>query len=152
MQGSLKAKLMRTGSKCVGLPLTILLTKAFYLRCYWQELFYLSTSDRKWRGKEEVGKGTKERHITKYQNKKLKTVWPFWLEYTCLEYRLPRWHSGQECACGCRRPRFHPWVGKIPWRRNGNPLQPSRPGNMVGRGACGLQSLGSQKSWTGLSG
>ena len=22
----------------------------------------------------------------------------------------------------CRRPRFNPWVGKIPWRRNGNPF------------------------------
>jgi len=28
--------------------------------------------------------------------------------------------SGKEAACQCRRRRrrqFHPWVGKIPWRR-----------------------------------
>ena len=33
---------------------------------------------------------------------------------------LPRWLSGKELACQCRRCRrltFHPWVGKIPWRR-----------------------------------
>ena len=29
---------------------------------------------------------------------------------------LPRWLSGKESACQCRRPGFHPWVGKIPWR------------------------------------
>ena len=30
---------------------------------------------------------------------------------------LPRWLSGKESACQCRRHRFDPWVGKIPWRR-----------------------------------
>ena len=30
---------------------------------------------------------------------------------------LPRWLSGQEPACQCRRCGIHPWVGKIPWRR-----------------------------------
>ena len=32
----------------------------------------------------------------------------------------PRWHSGKESACQCRRlkrHRFNPWVGKIPWSR-----------------------------------
>ena len=27
---------------------------------------------------------------------------------------LPRWLSGKESACQCRRPRFDPWIGKIP--------------------------------------
>ena len=39
---------------------------------------------------------------------------------------LPRWRSGRESACQCtrhRRRRFDPWVRKIPWRRDGNPLQ-----------------------------
>ena len=34
--------------------------------------------------------------------------------------RLPSWHSGQECACQCRRHERHGfdlWVRKIPWRR-----------------------------------
>ena len=31
---------------------------------------------------------------------------------------FPRWLSGKECPCQCRRPGFDPWVGKIPWRRD----------------------------------
>ena len=31
--------------------------------------------------------------------------------------RLPRWLSSKESAGQCRRHRFDPWVGKIPWRR-----------------------------------
>ena len=37
---------------------------------------------------------------------------------------LPRWFSGKESACQCRRHRrhgFYPWVGKIPWRRKWQP-------------------------------
>ena len=37
-----------------------------------------------------------------------------------------RWHSDKESTSHCRRWRrgeFDPWVGKIPWGRNGNPLQ-----------------------------
>ena len=37
---------------------------------------------------------------------------------------LPRWHSGKESACQCRRCRrcrFHPWVRKIPWIRKRQP-------------------------------
>ena len=30
---------------------------------------------------------------------------------------LPRQLSGKESACQCKRHRFNPWVGKIPWRR-----------------------------------
>ena len=30
---------------------------------------------------------------------------------------IPRWFSGKESACQCRRHRFDPCVGKIPWRR-----------------------------------
>ena len=30
---------------------------------------------------------------------------------------LPKWPSGKEFACQCRRCRFDPWVRKIPWRR-----------------------------------
>ena len=31
------------------------------------------------------------------------------------------WCSGKESACQCRRHRFNPWVGKIPWRRAWQP-------------------------------
>ena len=29
----------------------------------------------------------------------------------------PRWPSDKESICQCRRWRFDPWVGNIPWRR-----------------------------------
>ena len=34
-----------------------------------------------------------------------------------LFFLLPWWFSGKEPTCQCRRCGFHPWVGKIPWRR-----------------------------------
>ena len=40
------------------------------------------------------------------------------------EKGLPRWLSGKESACQCRRCKRHgfdPWVGKIPWRRKWQP-------------------------------
>ena len=48
------------------------------------------------------------------QTERGQTVWYI------LGTRLPRWHSGKESACQCRRCkrcRFDPGVGKIPWRR-----------------------------------
>ena len=43
--------------------------------------------------------------------------------------------SGKEPACGCRRCGFDPWVGKIPWRRAGQPTPAFLPGNPLVRGA-----------------
>ena len=34
-----------------------------------------------------------------------------------IKYGLPWWLSGKESLCQCRRCRFHPRVGKIPWSR-----------------------------------
>ena len=34
---------------------------------------------------------------------------------------LPRWHSGKESTCQCRRYGFHLWVRKIPWSRKWQP-------------------------------
>ena len=51
---------------------------------------------------------------------------------------FPGGTSGKEPACQCRRHKRHgfdPWVGKIPWRRHGNPLQYSCPENPMDRGA-----------------
>ena len=48
-----------------------------------------------------------------------------WTELTKQTQGLSRQLSGKESACQCRsckRHRFHPWVGKIPWRRNGKKL------------------------------
>ena len=49
----------------------------------------------------------------------------------CLQYvnwGLPWWLSGKEPACQCRRCRFEPWVGKIPWRRKWHPTPVFLPG------------------------
>ena len=54
-------------------------------------------------------------------------------------YMLPKWFSGKESACQCRRRKrcgFNPWVGKIPWRRAWQPLQHSFLEN-----PCGWRSL-----------
>ena len=37
--------------------------------------------------------------------------------------RLPRWHSGKESACQCRRHGFDHWVRRSPGEGNGKPLQ-----------------------------
>ena len=48
---------------------------------------------------------------------------------------LPRWLSGKESTGQSRRLRFHPRVGKIPWRREWQPTPAFLPGNPVDRGA-----------------
>jgi len=47
---------------------------------------------------------------------------------------LPRWHSGKESACQCRRRGFSLWVGKIPREGNGSPFQYSCLENPMDRG------------------
>ena len=41
--------------------------------------------------------------------------------FLTLIYGLPRWLSGRQSACQCRRCRFKPWVGKISWKRKWQP-------------------------------
>ena len=60
---------------------------------------------------------------------------------------FPRWLSGKESSCQCkrhRRHRFDPWVKKIPWERNGQPTPVFLPGKSPGR----LQSTGCKESDT----
>ena len=45
------------------------------------------------------------------------------------------WLSGKESALLMRRWRFHPWVGKIPYRRKWHPTQIFLPGKSLDRGA-----------------
>ena len=57
----------------------------------------------------------------------------------------------KEPACQCRRhqrDRFDPWVGKIPWRRHGSPLQYSCLENPVDRGARQATVHRVTQSWT----
>ena len=63
---------------------------------------------------------------------------------------FPGGTGGKEPACQCRRhkrPRFHPWVGKIPWRRSWQPTPVFFPGESPWtEKPGGLQSIGSQES------
>ena len=48
----------------------------------------------------------------------------------------PRWCSGKESVCQCRRCkrlRFYPWVGKILWRRKWQPTPVFLPGESHGQ-------------------
>ena len=67
-----------------------------------------------------------------------------WSHRVCLSLAVwplagpPRWLSGKETACWCRRcrgHRFNPRVGKIPWRRGWQPTPVSCLGNPTDRGA-----------------
>ena len=59
--------------------------------------------------------------------------------------RLPRWFSGKESVCQCRRHRFDPQVRKIPWRRKWQPTPVFLPGafqgqrNLMGYSPWGLK-------------
>ena len=67
-------------------------------------------------------------------------------------YRLPRWCSGKEFTYQCRRckrRRFNPWVGKIPWRRKWEPTSVFSPEKFHGhRSLAGYSPWGWKKSDT----
>ena len=48
---------------------------------------------------------------------------------------FPRWLSGKEPTCQCRRCGFDLWVRKIPWQRKWQPTPGFLPGNPMERGA-----------------
>ena len=64
-------------------------------------------------------------------------------------HRLPRWHSGKESACQCKRcrkPGFDTWVRKIPWRRKWHPTSVFFPGKSHGqRSLVGYSPWGRKK-------
>ena len=69
---------------------------------------------------------------------------------------LPRWLSGKESACQCRRHRrcgFDPWVGKIPWSRKWQPTLVFLPGesygqrSLVGYNPWGLRAGHDWSNW-----
>ena len=59
---------------------------------------------------------------------------------------LPRWLSGKESACQCRRYKFDLWVGKIPWRRKWQPTPVFSPGEFHGQRSLVGSPQGSQSS------
>ena len=68
-------------------------------------------------------------------------------------WRIPRWLSAIESACkwkGQRRSEFDPWVEKVHWGGNGNPLQYSCLDNAMDRGAWQATVNGITESRTRL--
>ena len=69
---------------------------------------------------------------------------------------FPGGAGAKEPACQCRRHkrhRFDPWLGKMPWRRHGNPLRYSCQENPMDRGAwratvCGVTKSRHGHDWT----
>ena len=60
---------------------------------------------------------------------------------------LPWWLNDEESACQCRRPRFSPWVGKIPWRRQWQLNPVFLPGKSHGqRSLVGYRPQGRKES------
>ena len=53
--------------------------------------------------------------------------------YCLRSFGLPWWLSGKESTCQCRRHKFDPWVGKVPWRRKWQPTPVFLPGKSHGR-------------------
>ena len=70
------------------------------------------------------------------------------LNYSGYTLALPRWLSGKELTCQCRRHRFDPWVRKIPWRRKRKLVQYSCLENPMDREAWWPTVHGVAKSWT----
>ena len=58
---------------------------------------------------------------------------------------FPRWLSGKESACQCRRLGFKAWVRKIPWRRKWQPTPVFLPGKSHGQRSLAGYSLWGRK-------
>ena len=71
-----------------------------------------------------------------------------------LQVGLPRWCSGKESTCQCRRCKgcsFNPWVGKIRWRRKWQPTPAFLPGKFHGQRSLAGYSLWGHKQSDALS-
>ena len=61
---------------------------------------------------------------------------------------LPRWLSGKELTCQCRRPGFDPWRSKMPWRRKWQPTPVFLPGESHGqKSLVGQRNLAGYSPW-----
>ena len=73
-----------------------------------------------------------------------------WVNKRLLFFGLPRWCSGTESSCQCRRHKrrgFDPWVRKIPWRRKWQSTPVFLPGKSHGRrGLVGYHPWGHKES------
>ena len=67
-----------------------------------------------------------------------------WLSSSSIH--LPRWLSGKDPACWCRRREFNPRVRKIPWKRKWQPTPGFLPGESHGQRSLAGYSPGGLKS------
>ena len=71
-------------------------------------------------------------------------------EFGINRYKFPGGASGKEYTCQYRRyrrPRFDPWVGKMPWRRKWQPSPVFLPGKSHGQtGLVGYSPWGCRES------
>ena len=84
----------------------------------------------------------------------MKNSWEIYNDIMHVCVWLPRWLNSKEFACQFRRHKrlgVDPWVGNIPCRWNGNPLQYSCLENPMDRGTWWAAVHGVAKSWTWLS-
>ena len=64
-----------------------------------------------------------------------------------IKHGLPRWLSGKESACQCRRLGFDPWVREIPWRKKWQPTLVFLSGEFHGqRSLVGYNPWGHKES------
>ena len=60
-----------------------------------------------------------------------------------LHFHFTWWFSGKEFHLQCRRPGYHSWVGKIPWRQKGQPTPVKKavhgPLLIIGKGTKNAQ-------------
>ena len=64
---------------------------------------------------------------------------------------LPRWLSGKELTCQCRRRRFDSWVRKIPWRKAWKSTPGFLPGEFHGQRSLAGYSPIQLRSWTDMT-
>ena len=73
---------------------------------------------------------------------------------TSCDFNAPGGTSGKEPTCQCRRckrPGFYPWIRKIPWRREWQPIPVFLPGKSHGqRSLVDYTVHGMAKNWTWL--
>ena len=97
-----------------------------------------------------------QRSLVGYKSIGLQRVRHNWSYLACMQVSLglPRWFSGKESTCQCRRwkrPGFYPWVRKIPGVGNGNPLHCSCLENSMDREAWWARVHGAANNWTSLN-
>ena len=69
----------------------------------------------------------------------------------CMFIGLPRWLSGKEFTCQCRRCSFDSWVGKSPWRRAWKSTPGFLPGEFHGQRSLAGYSPIQFRSWTDMT-